>query len=68
MKLPEGLKVHPTFYVSFLKPFHEDLVDGKRQQAKRSPRMIQMQYNKEDEPMDKILGALQIYGSKIDAS
>ena len=29
LKLPERLKLHPTFHVSFLNTYHEDL-DGER--------------------------------------
>ena len=36
LKLPERLKFHSTFHVSFLKPYHEDL-DVERVQTKRAP-------------------------------
>ena len=39
LKLPERLKFHSTFHVSFLKPYHEDL-DVERVQTKRAPPLV----------------------------
>ena len=36
LKLHDRFKIHPTFYVSFLKKFHEVLVDMARQQTQRA--------------------------------
>lgn len=40
LKLLERLKVHPTFYVSFLKKFHEDVAESSRSQAKSAPPVV----------------------------
>ncbi|KAK4397896.1 hypothetical protein Sango_1265100 [Sesamum angolense] len=40
LKLLDRLKIHPTFHVSFLKKFHQDLLDTARQQTRRAPPVI----------------------------
>lgn len=42
------MKIHPTFHVSFLKPYHED-PDPTRKQAKRAPPLIQKELEREAE-------------------
>ena len=51
LKLLERLKLHSTFHVSFLKPYHEDL-DAERVQTKRAPPLVMKQFDRE---IEKIL-------------
>ncbi|RVW22379.1 Transposon Ty3-G Gag-Pol polyprotein [Vitis vinifera] len=51
LKLLERLKLHPTFHVSFLKPYHEDL-DAERVQIRRIPSLVMKSFDRE---VDKIL-------------
>ncbi|KAL0336513.1 UNVERIFIED_CONTAM: hypothetical protein Sradi_4863200 [Sesamum radiatum] len=46
LKLPNRLKIHPTFHVSFLKKFQQDLLDTARQQTQRAPPVIRKEFEK----------------------
>ena len=46
LRLPERYKLHPVFYVNFLKPFYEDLVNLKRARPRRAPPSVRQQYEK----------------------
>nr|GEV34753.1 hypothetical protein CTI12_AA187700 [Tanacetum cinerariifolium] len=49
VELPPKLKIHPVFYVSFLKPYHGDEEDPERGVSKRAPTAVVTSYNREVE-------------------
>ena len=46
LKQPERLNLHPTFHVSFLKPYHSDPSPNKVQ-AKRNSPLVRVEFSKE---------------------
>lgn len=44
LKLPDRLKIHPTFHVNFLKKYNKDELEASRRQARRASPVVRKQF------------------------
>ena len=66
MKLPERLQIHPTVHVSFLKPYHGDEQNPARNEARRAPPIVMVQFDREvDRILDKKVTSYRKGGNMI---
>ena len=66
LKLPERLQIHPTIHVSFLKPYHGDAEEPAKNEARRAPPTVMVQFDKEvDRILDKKVTGYRKGGNMI---
>ena len=66
LKLPKRLQIHPTIHVSFLKPYHGDKEGPARNEARRTPPTVMVQFDREvDRILDKMVTGYQNGGYMI---
>ena len=46
LNLPERLKLHPTFHVSYLKPCHDDPTDPVMNKSERAPSTVRKEFER----------------------